>query len=145
MNKNIGIQDKAVSSLADISTATALCLYYSYIIASLPPFTCDLGGVESWKVPILTRFYRRCTTCKLRMLTKGSRGCVPGAPDASTCAKCSSCASVSFTGPKARVCINNRESHCVSLSYPQHLKCMKRGTTPYNNANDPKEERIIKG
>ena len=45
MDKNIGIQDKAVSSLADITTATALCLYYSYIIASLPPFTRDLGGV----------------------------------------------------------------------------------------------------
>ena len=45
MNKNIGIQDKAVSSQADLTTATALCLYYSYTVASLPPFTRDLGGV----------------------------------------------------------------------------------------------------
>lgn len=86
MDKNIGIQDKAVSSLADITTATALCLYYSYIIASLPPFTCDLGVCKAERFLSYPRFYRRCTTCKLRLLTKGSRGCVPGAPDASVCA-----------------------------------------------------------
>ena len=25
----------------------------------------------------------------------------------------------------------------VELSYPQHLKCIERGTNPFNNANDP--------